>query len=177
MNNKLYKRGDFCNVRQKYFWSYINKNREYWISIEKFNTYKSKQASIEYRQKKKKWDSSYQEIANSKRKERYKQDLNYINNRLSQSKISREKNKKSRSLYHLSKHANSERARREKVKTHLILRRFCEVFYDTAKSLESITGEKYHVDHIIPLSKGGRHEPWNLQVLTAKENLKKSNKI
>ena len=77
MNNKLYKRGDFCNVRQKYFWSYINKNREYWISIEKFNTYKSKQASIEYRQKKKKWDSSYQEIANIKRKERYKNRFNY----------------------------------------------------------------------------------------------------
>ncbi len=34
----------------------------------------------------------------------------------------------------------------------------------------------YHVDHIIPLSKGGPHHQDNLQYLTIKENLKKSNK-
>jgi len=35
----------------------------------------------------------------------------------------------------------------------------------------------YHVDHIIPISKGGWHHPNNLQILFAKDNLKKSNKI
>ena len=34
-----------------------------------------------------------------------------------------------------------------------------------------------HLDHVIPLSKGGEHLPWNLQVLTAEENLIKSNKL
>lgn len=38
-------------------------------------------------------------------------------------------------------------------------------------------GAKLHVDHIVPISKGGKTEPGNLQVLCEKCNLGKSNKI
>jgi hypothetical protein len=52
-------------------------------------------------------------------------------------------------------------------------------FYWLAKDLQTITGETYHVDHIVPL-KGenvcGLHVPWNLQVLPADINLSKGNK-
>jgi 5-methylcytosine-specific restriction endonuclease McrA len=43
--------------------------------------------------------------------------------------------------------------------------------------LNKTTNTQWHVDHIIPLNKGGKHHPDNLQVITAKENLKKSDKM
>lgn len=48
--------------------------------------------------------------------------------------------------------------------------------YSKSKRLSKETGIQHHVDHIQPLSKGGRHHPSNLQILTAEENLKKGDK-
>jgi 5-methylcytosine-specific restriction endonuclease McrA len=49
--------------------------------------------------------------------------------------------------------------------------------YEDARRLSKETGAKYHVDHIIPLAKGGPHLPWNLQVITEEENLSKGARI
>ena len=49
--------------------------------------------------------------------------------------------------------------------------------YQDARRLSKETGTEYHVDHIIPLAKGGPHLPWNLQVITKDENLSKGAKI
>lgn len=45
-----------------------------------------------------------------------------------------------------------------------------------ARLRESMVGGKWHVDHIIPVSKGGTSAPDNLQVVPASWNRRKSNK-
>ncbi len=50
--------------------------------------------------------------------------------------------------------------------------------YDQRDKLNQEVGFiQYHVDHIIPLAKGGLHHPGNLQVIKASDNVRKGAKV
>jgi len=67
---------------------------------------------------------------------------------------------------------NTQQKKLNKVDTQKIFN-----IYKQCKNISESTGIMYHVDHIIPISKGGKHHPSNLQILTALDNLKKASKL
>jgi 5-methylcytosine-specific restriction endonuclease McrA len=77
---------------------------------------------------------------------------------------------------------NARNAKRKAIKlnqtpTNANIGKIQEIYSICSLMNEISIGIKWHVDHIIPLSKGGLHHQDNLQILEAGTNLRKSNKL
>lgn len=72
-------------------------------------------------------------------------------------------------------HTATRRARKVNATVPLTEKEKLEVreIYRMRDLMKRLTGEAYEVDHIIPLARGGKHHPNNLQVITALENRSK----
>lgn len=93
---------------------------------------------------------------------------------------------KSKRHYALNKHMYAEaEARRRSLKQKatprwlsVSQRKEIRSLYWLAQDLAKVTGEVYHVDHVVPLKHEkvcGLHVPWNLQILPKDLNYAKSN--
>jgi len=78
-------------------------------------------------------------------------------------------------------HAADQNTKRRRARNAVVLtvqeQMQVEAIYQLRIELTRATGVEYHVDHRIPLAKGGKHHPDNLWVIPAVDNLRKGAKM
>jgi hypothetical protein len=180
MKNK-FKRGD---IREdgKVFWRYIKRlNKEEWMAKEQFDL-SSKKATINRKR------CYYNDIERERKNNTRWKKNNVQKNRENSLKWQRENPKKAcdrskrwhRKNPHVMIAVGAKYRASKKNQTPELSKWETETIkeiYKSCKRLSDCTGIKFHVDHIIPISKGGIHHPFNLQILPARINIQKSNKI
>lgn len=148
--------------------AYYEENREAILT-------KQRAYEAQHKERKRLYDQEYR--VNNKELIREKKALYYQRKRkciLSTNSVWYRKNKARKAAHGAKRRAMLKNA----AQPHSIIEKMMvDNYYTERNRLTAETGVLYHVDHIWPLSKGGPHLPWNLQVLTALENLRKTTRI
>ncbi len=115
------------------------------------------------------------ECCRIKRNKRYSDNTEYAKD------LSRKHYRNNKQYYITKGHLRAKGVRQAKPKwltdDHLFM--IAEI-YELRDLRSQLTGVVHHVDHIVPLRGQnccGLHVPWNLQVIPAQDNLKKSNRL
>lgn len=194
MNNGRIKKGE-TREDGKIFWGYVKGSKEYWVTKEMFDS-----LNLNKQKKSKEYYIKNKKDIHEKRKKRIE------SNRDKYSKIWRENRKKNierlnnyaKEYYKNNKEkvaAANKKWRKENwgrmsalLAQYRIKKRWqtpelsenqkkiISVFFDQANRLGKTLGIPFELDHIIPISKGGTHEPSNLQVIPRRINRNKHNK-
>ena len=144
-------------------WAIANKEK-----LQKYREDNKEKRKIE----KRKWNIENREHVNKMSSEWQKNNLEYAKKRNKKYQLT-EKGK-------ITKQASRDtyRARcKESSMNRFDMKNIAKV-YRQCKELSVSTGVKYHVDHIVPIRHNdvcGLHVSWNMAVITAKENLSKTN--
>jgi 5-methylcytosine-specific restriction endonuclease McrA len=183
-----HRRGDWSVDQKKRFWSYARScvGGEHWVAAERFNYLKddANKRARELRQT----DSNYRERQNALRRRpenrarqnslavaRYWGDLEYKRCKIQSALRWAQSYPEKRAARENRRRARKEGAvpKNQTPEDSAII----ASIYSQAQRVSKCLGVTMHVDHILPLSKGGGHQPSNLQVLPKTTNLRKSDKL
>ncbi len=96
--------------------------------------------------------------------------------RAESNKLWRDKNKDKKRRYEVKRRMKLKFIREDDLSERKKTEDRWQKMFDKCHVLFEKTGHKWHVDHIIPLSKGGRHHYSNFQILPAILNVRKSSR-
>ena len=164
---------------------YHQKNREKNLSRSKEWVKKNRE---KVREHKRNWYNKNREVEGERKRKRYRENLegsraqrrNYRQNNLEKVKVWARKWQK-KNLAKSAAACAKRRAKKLNATPHWLTEqdhKYIQALYRKAQELTKQTGIQHHVDHIHPLQGEnicGLHVPENLQILTAEENLRKSN--
>ena len=150
------------------FWAYIH-GREIWVDHDKFEEKRVKKvkASLKWRKNNReksrklmrKWQNANREKCREASKSWYRNNLEYA----------RERGTKGRHIRY-AKEKDAELNYDKGVMNRI------QAIYDQRKRVSECLMIEMHVDHTTPLSMGGEHAPWNMEVVPASWNCAKKNK-